>query len=332
MTNFDNLLDDTLRSRTGEPPRGLEQRLLAHLANAPAALPGQAERTLAAATGMGTRPALFATADRVRSRRSALSSAFAVAAHAMAMVLIYAAAHRALSTHTSLVTHVDTMEFAPPPPPVSARADTAHGGGGQVGPTPVSQGHLPRPAAEQLLAPKVVPPEDAKLPVEPSTVLQPDLKMADNKLPDLGVPNATLHGFSMGNGRGSGVGSGDGSGVGPGSGSNAGSGLSHVGGAVRKPEVLYAVDPEFSEEARKSKFSGDVEVYLWVDEQGNPSHVRVIRGVGMGPGRESDRSGAAVQVQAGNPGWEAGEGGLVHLCRLPDFLRGECGEKRLRAR
>ena len=56
----------------------------------------------------------------------------------------------------------------------------------------------------------------------------------------------------------------------------------HIGGGVSKPVVLYQVEPEFSEEARKAKFSGNVEVYLWVDTDGKPSHIQVVRGVGMG--------------------------------------------------
>ena len=51
---------------------------------------------------------------------------------------------------------------------------------------------------------------------------------------------------------------------------------------MSQPEVRYYVDPEFSEEARKAKFSGNVEVYLWIDEKGNPSHIKIARGVGMG--------------------------------------------------
>ncbi|MDQ2924154.1 MAG: energy transducer TonB, partial [Acidobacteriota bacterium] len=121
-----------------------------------------------------------------------------------------------------------------------------------------------------------------KLAVEPTVIVQPNLKMADNKMPDLGVPNSNLHGFSMGNGNGSGIGSGNGSGIGPGSGGNTGGGVMHIGGSVSQPTVLYQVDPEFSEEARKAKFSGNVQVYLIVDENGNPSHVKVVRGVGMG--------------------------------------------------
>jgi len=56
----------------------------------------------------------------------------------------------------------------------------------------------------------------------------------------------------------------------------------HVGGGVLAPVVITEVDPEFSEEARKAKFSGSVEVYLIVDEMGQPVNVRVARGVGMG--------------------------------------------------
>ena len=46
--------------------------------------------------------------------------------------------------------------------------------------------------------------------------------------------------------------------------------------------LTYQVDADFSEEARKAKFSGNVVVNLWVDQNGLPSHVHVIRGVGMG--------------------------------------------------
>jgi TonB family protein len=56
----------------------------------------------------------------------------------------------------------------------------------------------------------------------------------------------------------------------------------HIGGNIKKPIVIYTVNPEYSQQARKAKFSGDVEVYLWVDKNGHPSHVRVEKGAGMG--------------------------------------------------
>jgi protein TonB len=146
----------------------------------------------------------------------------------------------------------------------------------------VTQGRLPKLAQQQIVPPKAPPTIPPKLAVEPTVVVQKDLKMATNTMPNLGMPNSTLKGFSLGNGNGTGIGSGDGAGIGPGSGYNNGGGLAHVGGSVSAPVVIYQVDPEFSEEARKAKFSGNVEVYLIVDQNGNPSHVRVVRGVGMG--------------------------------------------------
>jgi protein TonB len=165
---------------------------------------------------------------------------------------------------------------------VLPRADRIGGGGGQHDLAPVTKGRLPKLAQEQIVPPKAPPTQQAKITVEPTVVVQKDLKMANNDMPNLGMPNSNLKGFSLGNGTGTGIGSGNGSGIGPGSGGNIGGGVMHIGGSVRPPEVLHSVEPEFSEEARKAKFSGNVQVYLIVDENGNPSHVRVVRGVGMG--------------------------------------------------
>ncbi len=220
-------------------------------------------------------------ADPMKFKRSPLSTGIAIAAHVAVILLILLAIAKHVNLVKTTKTNLTSIEV-PPPPPVAPKADKIGGGGGQKGPTPVTQGHLPKFATQQIVPPKAPPLIEAKLAVEPTIVMQKDLKMADNKMPDLGVPNSNLKGFSMGNGNGSGIGSGDGSGLGPGSGGNTGGGPMHIGGSVRPPSVLYSVEPEFSEEARKAKFSGNVQVYLWVDENGNPSHVKVVRGVGMG--------------------------------------------------
>jgi protein TonB len=51
---------------------------------------------------------------------------------------------------------------------------------------------------------------------------------------------------------------------------------------VAAPQVLYEPEAQFSEEARKAKVSGNVLVYFQVDPTGKPTHIRVIRGIGMG--------------------------------------------------
>ena len=55
-----------------------------------------------------------------------------------------------------------------------------------------------------------------------------------------------------------------------------------IGGTIAAPVVIYQVEPQYSEEARKARISGDVLVNLLLDETGMPTHVRVLRGVGMG--------------------------------------------------
>jgi len=56
----------------------------------------------------------------------------------------------------------------------------------------------------------------------------------------------------------------------------------HIGGSVTAPVLIHLASPEYTDNARKKKFNGDVQIYLWVDENGNPTHVRVVKGVGMG--------------------------------------------------
>ena len=269
MDSFDQLLDRTLRTRSASaPPAGLEQRLLAHIAIAN-------EPVRSNAPGGG----FFTTFDRVNTRRSSTSLWTAIVAHAAVFLTLFALASARLLPHQPDKVELTAIHVPPAPP----QLEKMGGGGGQRGLTAATQGQLPKLAQEQILPPKAPPTIEPKLPVEPTLVVQADLKMADNRMPDLGMPNSSLKGpFSAGNGNGSGLGSGDGNGIGPGSGGNTGGGPMHIGGPVQAPSLIYSIEPEFSEEARKAKFSGNVQVYLWVDEHGNPSHVRVVRGVGMG--------------------------------------------------
>ena len=266
MDEFEGLLSGVLRERVGvDAPAGLSQRLMARLT------PVMASK--ADSAGM------FGFAERVAVRRSMGSTWFAVGAHAVVLMALFGVAARHLQM-TMARKPVAVTELVTPP--AMPKHDVMGGGGGQHDLAPAAKGQLPKFAKEQLLAPKAPPTIAPKLAVEPTLMIQPDLKMANNMMPNMGAPSSSLAGISMGNGTGTGIGSGSGAGYGPGSGGGAGGGVLHVGGGVSEPMVIRQVDPEFSEEARKAKFSGNVEVYLWVDELGNPSHVHVVRGVGMG--------------------------------------------------
>ncbi len=74
--------------------------------------------------------------------------------------------------------------------------------------------------------------------------------------------------------------------------------------------VIYQVDPEFSEEARKAKFMGVVTVNLIVNAQGMPQNVRVLRGVGMGL---DEKAVEAVRQYKFKPAMEGGKPVPVEL-------------------
>jgi protein TonB len=219
--------------------------------------------------------------DRMKTRQDPRATAASFVIYALLISIILWMVNK----HVQFAAPVKQLIVAnlTPPPEMPKMQDRMGGGGGQRGPTPVSKGQLPKFADTQITPPKAPPMVQPKIPMpEPTIEVQKDLKMANNNMPNLGMPNSPLMGDSMGNGRGSGLGSGNGSGLGPGSGGNYGGGLRHVGGGVSSPEVIFKVEPEFSEEARKAKFMGVVTVNLIVDTKGLPQNVRVIRGVGMG--------------------------------------------------
>ena len=83
-----------------------------------------------------------------------------------------------------------------------------------------------------------------------------------------------------------------------------GGGPRRIGGGVSAPELIYKVEPEFSEEARKAKIAGNVLVNVWIDANGNPSHVRVIRPLGMGL---DEKAVEAVRQWKFKPGMENGK-------------------------
>jgi len=165
------------------------------------------------------------------------------------------------------------------------------GGGGDRDKLAAPKGKLPKLAMEQLAPPVViVRNENPKLPVEPTVVIPPQVKLAQVNLPNFGDPvaqvgppsNGTGSGGGIGSGSGGGVGSGEGPGVGPGRGGGIGGGVFRVSGGVSAPRILYQPDPEYSEEARKAKYEGTVTLWLIVGPDGRPHDIRISRSLGLG--------------------------------------------------
>jgi TonB family protein len=187
------------------------------------------------------------------------------------------------------------------------------GGGGDRSPTPAAKGKLPKIAMKQFVPPtEVIVNQNPKLTMEPTIVAPPDAVLPNANLPNIGDPLAKLGppsngmgaGGGIGNGRGGGIGSGDGAGFGPGSGGGFGGGAFRVGGGVSQPAVVYKVDPEYSEEARKAKYSGTVLLQLVVDIDGKAKNIKVVKGVGLGL---DEKAVEAVQKWKFTPGKKNGQ-------------------------
>jgi TonB family protein len=187
----------------------------------------------------------------------------------------------------------DISEYMPMTP---KQAPTIQGGGGGGDREKViaPKGHLPKFAMEQITPPEVVIRNDhPKLTAEPTVVMPPQVKLANNNIPNLGDPkspviagppsNGVGSGAGIGSGSGGGIGSGAGGGVGPGIGGGYGGGVFRPGvGGVSAPRAIYKPDPEYSEEARKAKYQGTVVLGMIVDANGRPRGLKVERGLGMG--------------------------------------------------
>lgn len=172
---------------------------------------------------------------------------------------------------------------------VAPKAYRGGGGGGQQDLLPASRGRLPKFARRQFTPPSARDPEvQAMLVIEPTLIGPPEVKVPDLDFAKLGDPLGRDGPPSNGPGRHGGIGGGSDGGVGghkgPGYGDEDGGGIGGMGftGRITAPSVLYKVEPEFSEEARKAKYQGTVILTIEVSEDGQPHRFRILRGLGLG--------------------------------------------------
>ena len=166
------------------------------------------------------------------------------------------------------------------------------GGGGDHSKIDPEKGKLPKLEKNPVTPPQVQRVEHPLIPMESAINVQQELKLPDNPmLPNIGMKNSVNvqlasngqgSGSGMGTGSGGGLGSGNGNGYGPGTGGNTGGGLYRIGGGVSAPTLVFSVDPEFSDEARRAKYQGVCLIAIIVDAHGNPQNPRVVRPLGMG--------------------------------------------------
>ncbi len=216
------------------------------------------------------------------------------------------------------MTPVALSPYVPDLPPADSQAGGG-GGGGDRSPEAASLGDLPKASMEQLAPPAVVIRNpDPVIPVVPTVIVPPNIPlpqvnmaMLGDPMGQVGLPSSGIgSGGGIGSGRGTGVGSGSGGGIGPGEGGGAGGGVFKVGSGVSAPKLVFKVDPEYSEQARKAKFQGTVVLNLIVQRDGSVRDIKIVQSLGLGLDekaieavaqwrfRPGQKSGAAVDVTA----------------------------------
>jgi TonB family protein len=80
-------------------------------------------------------------------------------------------------------------------------------------------------------------------------------------------------------------------------------GVYRIGGGVSSPVPTFKAEPEYSEQARKAKWQGDVLLQVVVDETGVPQNIQVVRSLGLGLDQKAIE---AVQKWRFKPGLKDG--------------------------
>ena len=249
--------------------------------------------------------------------RDKRSGPMSLGIHIGVIVLLFTVAStKAVQDKVREIVHLTApVDLAPYQPEMAPKKQTMQGGGGggDRSPLPASKGRLPKPSMKQFTPPMaVVNNPNPKLLMEPTIIAPPDTPLPQSNLPVWGDPLAKIgppsngpgSGAGIGSGSGGGVGSGKGGGFGPGEGGGVGGGVFRVGGGVTAPSLLYKVEPEYSEEARKAKYQGTVVLYVEVDPTGHARNLRVIRSLGLGL---DEKAIEAVNKWKFRPGYKDGK-------------------------
>src|SRR5271157_4497642 len=194
------------------------------------------------------------------------------------------------------------------------RTDVGGGGGGTRSENSASLGRLPRAARRQFTPPVVEYVNlNPQLPMEPTLVISSEIVLPTIDLPRFGDPNGVPGPPSGGRGSNGGIGDGEDGGVGnsrgPGYGPGPGGGGVTGGGGgflgdVTQPVLLWKIEPEYTDEARRAKIQGTVVLRIEVDTRGQAQNITVRQSLGLGL---DERAIEAVRRWRFRPGYRDGK-------------------------
>lgn len=217
-----------------------------------------------------------------------------------------------------------TVRLDPYPVPVGSHPSSGGGSGGAAERLRASRGAAPPAAQEQLTPPIILRNNSHPRLVAATTVIAPpDLALPRTR--EIGDPLSVLAAPSNGAGVGGGIGGkagggvggdGGGSGRGPGSSGGCCGDLYATGNGVSMPRAIYSPEPEFSEEARKSKYQGEVTLLATIGADGRTRDLLVVRSLGMGL---DEKAIAAVRTWRFEPAKKDGRPVAVQMNIIVSF-------------
>jgi TonB family protein len=152
-------------------------------------------------------------------------------------------------------------------------------GGSNQTALPAKRGSPPPTARRTFIPPASSPHPELALAITVAF----DIPMEQTSSANIGDPLSQLAAGALGRHGHNGIGNdGCGQGIGESQSGPPGIGLVHRGRGVTPPQLVYKVEPEFSEEARKAKHQGVVVLSIEVDASGNVRNIRVQQSLGLG--------------------------------------------------
>jgi periplasmic protein TonB len=174
---------------------------------------------------------------------------------------------------TTAIVHATPLTFIPPPKAVEPR-----GGGSNQTALPAQHGAPPPAAHRTFIPPSPSPHPRLALPITIAFEIP-----TDNTSASIGDPFSRLPNGGLGANGINGIGNhGCCRGMGESQAGPAGIAAVHRGRGVTPPQLVYKIEPEFSEDARKAKHQGLVLLSIEVDSGGNVRNVRVLQSLGLG--------------------------------------------------
>ena len=195
---------------------------------------------------------------RARTRNPAL--ALAVLAHLMLLgALGVSALLRVEPVHTGEIIFPTTLYIALPPPPLEPMEPVPVEEKGQPFDVRIPRAAAPPPRGDL----------SQTLPDLPDTGRGPDISGVDSLSPDLGTLGLPRPGGSGDRGNGHGPGVPDGV--------EGSDGPLPIGGEIDKPTLLYKVEPEYPEAARRARIHGTVTVRAVIGRDGAVEDAEIIQ-------------------------------------------------------